>query len=89
MPMNVFALSWLFIPLLMTVLGGTGTIIGPWIGAIVVYAIAWYGDKYFTGWHPVILGVFMILVMLFLPAGIAGLSEKMPGRGSGGSAASQ
>jgi branched-chain amino acid transport system permease protein len=88
MPMNVFAMGWLFIPILMVVLGGTGTIVGPWIGALIVYFIAWYGDKYFPGWHPVILGVIIILVMLFLPAGIAGLSGGGSGRGSGGSAAS-
>lgn len=85
MPMNVFSLSFLFLPILMTVLGGTGTIVGPWIGALIVYLISWYGDKYFPGWHPVILGVIIILVMLFMPAGIAGI--KLPGRGSGGSAA--
>ena len=76
MPMNVFTQNWLFIPILMVVLGGTGTIIGPWIGSLVIYAIAWYGDKYFAGWHPVILGVIIILVMLFLPSGIVGLGAE-------------
>ena len=84
MPMNVFAQNWLFIPILMVVLGGTGTIMGPWIGSLVIYAIAWYGDKYFAGWHPVILGVIIILVMRFLPFGIVGLGDKMPHRGTGG-----
>jgi branched-chain amino acid transport system permease protein len=76
MPMNVFDTSWLFIPIIMVVLGGTGTIIGPWIGALVVEFIAWYGAKYFAGWHPVILGVIMILVMLFLPSGVTGAGEN-------------
>ena len=70
--MNVFDMGWLFIPIIMVVLGGTGTILGPWLGALIVYAITWYGGKYFPGWHPVILGVLMILVMLFLPSGIMG-----------------
>jgi branched-chain amino acid transport system permease protein len=77
MPMNVFSMSWLFIPILMVVLGGTGTIFGPWVGALIVYFIAWYGDKYFTGWHPVILGVIIILVMLFIPAGLMGIGENV------------
>jgi branched-chain amino acid transport system permease protein len=72
MPMNVFSTDWLFIPIVMVVLGGTGTIIGPWIGALVVYAITWYGGKFFPGWHPIILGLIMIIVMLFLPAGLSG-----------------
>jgi len=86
MPMNVFAMSWLFLPILMTVLGGTGTLFGPWVGALIVYFIAWYGDRYFTGWHPVILGVIIILVMLFMPAGLVGAGQdvtKMWRRGSG------
>ena len=80
MPMNVFAQSWLFLPILMVVLGGTGTLFGPWIGALLIYFIAWYGDKYFTGWHPVILGVIIIIVMLFLPSGLLGIGGKF-GRG--------
>jgi branched-chain amino acid transport system permease protein len=77
MPMNVFDMSWLFLPILMVVLGGTGTIVGPWVGAIVVYLIAWYGDKYFPGWHPVILGVIIIIVMLFIPSGLMGIGENI------------
>jgi branched-chain amino acid transport system permease protein len=77
MPMNVFSQSWLFLPILMTVLGGTGTIIGPWVGAVVIYAIAWYGDKYTSGWHPIFLGVIIILVMLFMPRGIMGIGENI------------
>ncbi len=84
MPMNVFAQNWLFLPILMVVLGGTGTIIGPWIGSLLIYFIAWYGDKYFTGWHPVILGVIIIAVMLLMPGGLAGLGAKVSGWGSGG-----
>ena len=84
MPMNVFSQTWLFLPLLMVVLGGTGTIPGPWIGALVIYFIAWYGDKYFPGWHPIILGVIIIGVMLFLPSGLMGVGEKVARLGSGG-----
>ena len=87
MPMNVFSQTWLFIPILMTVLGGTGTILGPWVGSLIIYFISWYGDKYFPGWHPVILGVIIILVMLYLPSGIMGLGEKLPHWRAGGSIA--
>jgi branched-chain amino acid transport system permease protein len=85
MPMNVFSQTWLFLPLLMVVLGGTGTILGPWVGSLIIYFIAWYGDKYFPGWHPVILGAIVILVMLFLPSGVVGLGQKLPHWRAGGS----
>lgn len=76
MPMNVFDMTWLFLPILMTVLGGTGTIPGPWIGAVVVYSITWFGDMVAAGWHPIILGLVIILVMLYRPTGVMGIGES-------------
>jgi branched-chain amino acid transport system permease protein len=84
-PSNVLTQNWLFVPILMVVLGGTGTIIGPWIGALIIYAISWYGDIYFAGYHPIILGVIIILVMLFLPSGLVGLGAKATNLLTGGS----
>ena len=76
-PDGFFSLNWLFYPILMVVLGGTGTIFGPWIGAFFVGALFAYGDIYFGGYHPVFSGVLIILVMLFMPGGIVGLGEKL------------
>jgi branched-chain amino acid transport system permease protein len=83
-PINVLTFNWLFLPILMTVLGGTGTLIGPWLGAIVMYLISWYGGSYLAGWDAVISGVVIILVMLFIPSGIMGLAQKVPGLGRKG-----
>ncbi len=83
-PSNVLTQNWLFLPILMVVLGGTGTIIGPWVGAFLIYLMSWYGDSYFTGYSPVISGVVIILVMLFLPGGLVGLAQRVPGLGRGG-----
>ena len=80
-PSNVLTQNWLFYPILMVVLGGTGTIAGPWVGAFLIYLISWYGDSYFTGYSPIISGVVIILVMLFLPSGLMGLAQKVPGLG--------
>ena len=86
-PINVLTFNWLFLPILMTVLGGTGTLLGPWLGAFVIYLISWYGGSYFAGWDAVISGVVIILVMLFIPSGIMGLAQKVPGLGRKGSSA--
>ena len=86
-PSNVLTQNWLFYPILMVVLGGTGTILGPWVGAFVFYVMSWYGDRYIAGFSPILSGVVIILVMLFLPSGIMGLGQKVPGlwRRGGGS----
>ena len=83
-PINVLTFNWLFLPILMTVLGGTGTLLGPWLGAIVIYLISWYGGSYFAGWDAVISGVVIVLVMIFIPSGIMGIAQKVPGLGRKG-----
>jgi branched-chain amino acid transport system permease protein len=83
-PSNVLTQNWLFYPILMVVLGGTGTILGPWLGAFLIYLMSWYGDIYIAGFSPILSGIVIILVMLFLPSGIMGLGQKVPGWGRRG-----
>ena len=77
-PESMFNMNWLFYPILIVVLGGTGTVFGPVIGAFIVSALFAYGDIYFAGYHPVVSGLLIILVMLFMPDGIMGLIVKVP-----------
>lgn len=76
-PLTVLTMDWLFIPILIVVLGGTGTILGPWLGALLVYAITYYGNVVAPGYTPIIAGAITILVMLFLPSGLVGMGEKV------------
>lgn len=78
-PAGFFSMNWLFYPILMVVLGGTGSIFGPWIGAFLIGALFAYGDIYVGGYHPVLSGILIILVMKFMPGGIMGLIESFPG----------
>ena len=64
--------------LMMVILGGMGTLYGPVIGAFVFVLLqeivsnqAWFGD-YAKHWQ-LAMGIFIILVALFLPNGLAGL----------------
>jgi len=85
-PRGFFSMNWLFYPILMVVLGGTGTILGPWIGAFFIGALFAYGDVYVGGYHPILSGVLIVLVMKFMPGGIMGLVGKVPELRMGGSA---
>ena len=59
--------------LLMTVLlGGKGTLYGPMLGALLLTFLEHYGEEVTTHWNALI-GVFVIVVVLVLPRGIAGL----------------
>ena len=77
-PDDVFNMNWLFYPILIVVLGGTGTVFGPVIGAFIVSALFAYGDVYFAGYHTIMSGLLIILVMLFMPEGLMGVVSRVP-----------
>ena len=79
-PDSVMNLNWMFYPLLMCVLGGNGTIMGPIIGAFFITAIFSFGDVYFKGTHPMVSGLLIILVMKFMPGGLMGLLDTIRSR---------
>jgi branched-chain amino acid transport system permease protein len=57
---------------MMTVLGGLGTVAGPVIGAVIVY---WLRDivwANFLQFHLIVQGVLLIIIVLFVPEGIMG-----------------
>jgi len=76
-PDSVMNLNWLFYPILMCVLGGNGTILGPVIGAVFATALFSFGNIYFARMHPVFSGLLIILVMKFMPGGLVGLKDKI------------
>jgi branched-chain amino acid transport system permease protein len=76
-PDNFMNLNWMFLPLLICVLGGNGTILGPIIGAFVVGGLFTFGDVLVGRVHPILAGVLIILVMKFQPTGIVGLKDRI------------
>lgn len=69
-PDSVFNLDWMLLPLMMTVVGGTGTVLGPIIGAFIMYAVFDIARIFVPDYHPIISGLTIILAMLFLPKGL-------------------
>jgi branched-chain amino acid transport system permease protein len=55
--------------LLMTIIGGMGSLIGPVIGAALVTVFQQYVSSYFESWL-MLFGVMFVLVVLFLPRGL-------------------
>lgn len=75
-PSGFFSLNWALLPVLMTILGGIGTIMGPVVGAFVLAAVFELANIWLPEIHPIFSGAFIILVMLFLPGGIMSLGER-------------
>ncbi len=66
--------------IVMVILGGIGTLLGGVVGAVVVLLLEEWLSVFTTHWRMG-LGLVLILVVLFSPKGIAGLFERLLGRG--------
>ena len=72
---NNFTIIEMITLLLMVVLGGIGNIWGGVIGAIVVTVIYDKTKDYYF-YQPLIFGITMVLLVVFMPRGIGGLIER-------------
>ena len=72
---NNFTIIEMITLLLMVVLGGIGNIWGGVIGAIVVTVIYDQTKDYYF-YQPLIFGITMVLLVVFMPRGIGGLIER-------------
>ncbi len=63
---------------LMAIVGGTGSIIGPFIGAGVVLGLRNWVSSFFV-LHAAVMGLVFILTILFAPQGVVGLFNRWSG----------
>lgn len=76
-PKSVFDVTYSLNPILMTVLGGAGTFLGPIIGATLLTLInEALITQILSEAKVIVYGVILIVVVLFLPEGILGLLKK-------------
>lgn len=62
--------------LIMTLLGGMFSFFGPAIGAATLFILQRLTNEYTEYW-PTVLGVVLIIILLFLPEGLAGLVSRL------------
>ncbi len=58
--------------LIMTILGGMGTLVGPIIGAGIMQIISQFFYTWFGARWPLVFGLLFVLIVMFLPYGIVG-----------------
>ncbi|RME46033.1 MAG: branched-chain amino acid ABC transporter permease [Chloroflexi bacterium] len=58
--------------LLMTIIGGVGTLVGPMLGAGVLELLGYWLNRVFGPRWPLAFGLVYVLIVLFLPYGIVG-----------------
>lgn len=71
-PDNVFSMNWTIAMLVMTITGGIGTVVGPIVGAFVVYYLIQQQLLNYPTLSAVLSGVLLVAVVRFTPNGIWG-----------------
>ena len=66
-----------FMPVLMAIFGGMGQLYGPIIGAAVFAYLQEFLTTRFPYYYMLIFGIIMVVVILYLPNGLAGLVQKL------------
>lgn len=70
-----FELEWSFDPLLITFIGGAGTVVGPVIGSIVFVILKEVFAAHLGQVNVLIFGVVFIIAVLFFPGGLVGIGS--------------
>ena len=79
-----FDLMWSFEPVLITFIGGAGTILGPLIGSTCFVVLKEVFAISMGQINVLIFGVVFIIIVLFLPRGLIGIFKKVKKEGAGG-----
>jgi branched-chain amino acid transport system permease protein len=78
-PPTAFSVDNNVFPIVMTILGGAGTVAGPLVGAIVLTAINETLWSRFPQIHTLFFGAVIVLVVLFLPRGLLYIRDLASG----------
>lgn len=73
-PTRMFDVSITVLMVVMAIIGGSGTVIGPVIGAVSLQFLSEYLRVSFTTGHQFIFGAIIVVAVIFLPQGIVGFS---------------
>lgn len=65
-----------FMPVLMAIFGGVGQLYGPILGAAIFTYLEEFLITEFPYYYMLLFGIVLIVVILFIPKGLAGLIEK-------------
>jgi branched-chain amino acid transport system permease protein len=63
----------------MAIVGGTGTIMGPFIGAAIILGLRNWVSSFFE-LYAAVMGAVFIVAVLWVPEGLVGLAGRARGR---------
>jgi branched-chain amino acid transport system permease protein len=72
-PSIAFSVDSNVFPIVMAILGGVGTVAGPFIGSLILAGVNELLQRYFIKIHTLFFGAMIVLVVLLLPRGLVWL----------------
>lgn len=76
-PQAVFGLNWTFDAVLISFVGGLGTLMGPVIGSLFFVALREWLASTFASLNLIIFGVLFIIVVLVFPGGLVEIGQRL------------
>ena len=83
-PFMAFNMNYSFTPVLMAIFGGVGQLGGVVLGAIIFSYLEQILITKYPYYYMLIFGIVMVISVLYLPNGLAGMVQKWRARTSGG-----
>lgn len=80
-PSDFFKIDYTLQMIIATIIGGTGTVLGPVLGAAIYQLLSTYVWSRFLELHPTVLGLIIILFIVFLPRGLMTVLSRKRLRG--------
>jgi branched-chain amino acid transport system permease protein len=75
-PQRLFDVDITVIMIVMVVIGGAGTVLGPLVGAVGLQFVSEYLRQHYPQEHILVLGAVIILVVLLFPSGLTGVRSR-------------
>jgi branched-chain amino acid transport system permease protein len=82
-PIDVFDIMFSIKAIVMSMLGGVGTVMGPLVGAFIMEYIADFLWSQFTEFHTFFFGLIVVLIVLFIPNGLMVIFQEVRQKGLG------
>jgi len=74
---SIFGINWSIKPIVVSIFGGIGSLLGPIIGGIILNAIDHFLWERFLEYHTLIYGILLIAIVLFLPKGFMDYKDRL------------
>jgi len=75
-PPRMFDIDITVLAVVMAVIGGTGTVIGPVIGAVALQFLSEWLRTHYTDVHTFIFGAIIVVAVVFLPMGVVSFARE-------------